>query len=169
MKKIVVILASEQKNLELANRICEVIKGTNHESVLLKLVELDLPLYSSRMEAKHSPVEILGSSLGTIQSADGFVFLSPEYNGGIPPILTNFIAWVSRSTKNWRESFTGKPVALGTYSGGPGSNVITALRLQLSYIGMNVVGRAMQFHSKNDFKDEDIQAVIGQLVRIIPA
>lgn len=167
MKKIAVILASEQKNLELANRICEVIRTSGNESVLLKLVELDLPLYSSRMEAKHSPAEVLGESLATIQSADGFVFLAPEYNGGIPPILTNFIAWISRSTKNWRESFTGKPAALGTYSGGPGSNVITALRLQLSYIGMNIVGRAMQFNSKNDFKDEDIQAVVAQLNKLL--
>ncbi|MFL5784781.1 MAG: NADPH-dependent FMN reductase, partial [Bacteriovoracaceae bacterium] len=100
--------------------------------------------------------------------SQGIIFIAPEYNGGIPPMLTNFLAWVSRSTKNWRENLTGKPAALGTYSGGPGSNVITSLRLQLSYIGMNVVGRAMQFHSKNDFNESDIKAVVGELIKIIP-
>lgn len=167
MKKIAVILASEQKNLELANRICEEVRKQGNECVLVNLVELNLPLYSSRLEGKHSPAEILAHALPTVQGADGFVFLAPEYNGGIPPMLTNFIAWVSRSTKNWRESFNGKPVALGTYSGGPGANVIAALRLQLSYIGMNVVGRAMQFHSKYDFNEADIQGVVAQLTKLV--
>ena len=165
--KIAIILASEQKNLELAQRIYDEVKRTGHEPVLIKLIELDLPLYTSRSEKNHDPATILGDSFKKIQEASGFVFLAPEYNGGLPPILTNFLAWVSRSTKNWRENFNGKPAALGTYSGGTGSAVITALRLQLSYIGMNVVGRAMQFHSKNDFRDEDIQAVIAQLNKLI--
>ena len=167
MKKIALILASETKNLELATRICDEIRRTGNEAVMIKLVDLNLPLYTSRAEKNHSPAEILGESLNQIREADGFVFIAPEYNGGVPPILTNFLAWVSRSTKNWRENLTGKPAALGTYSGGPGANVITALRLQLSYIGMNVVGRAMQFSSRNDFKDEDIQAVVAQLTKLI--
>lgn len=167
MKKIALILASELKNLELATKICDEIRRTGNEAVIIKLVDLDLPLYSSRAEKKYSAVEILGDSLTQIKEAEGFVFIAPEYNGGIPPILTNFIAWISRTTKDWRANLNGKPAALGTYSGGPGANVITALRLQLSYIGMNVVGRALQFNSKNEFKEEDIQAVVVQLTKLI--
>ncbi|MFL5783738.1 MAG: NADPH-dependent FMN reductase [Bacteriovoracaceae bacterium] len=168
MKKIAIILASEQKNLELANHIKKEIEGTGNEACLIKLIDLNLPLYTSRAEKEHSPAELLGDSLTRLKESQGIIFIAPEYNGGIPPMLTNFLAWVSRSTKNWRENLTGKPAALGTYSGGPGSNVITSLRLQLSYIGMNVVGRAMQFHSKNDFNESDIKAVVGELIKIIP-
>jgi NAD(P)H-dependent FMN reductase len=168
MKKIAIVLASEQKNLELANHIKAEIERTGNEVCLIQLVDLNLPLYTSRAEKNHSPAELLGDSLTKIKDSHGFVFLAPEYNGGIPPILTNFLAWVSRSSKDWRQNLNGKSVALGTYSGGPGSNLITGLRLQLSYIGMNVVGRAMQFHSKNDFNEADIKAVVEQLIKIIP-
>ena len=45
--------------------------------------------------------------------AESFVFVSPEYNGGVPPALTNIIAWVSRlGGKDWRKSFNGKAAAL---------------------------------------------------------
>lgn len=166
MKRIAIILASEQKNLELANHIKKEIEGTGNKACLIKLIDLNLPLYTSRTEKEHSASEILGKSLEHIKEAHGLIFLAPEYNGGIPPILTNFLAWVSRSTKNWRENLNGKPAALGTYSGGAGAMVITGLRLQLSYIGMNVVGRAMQFNSKYDFKEEDIKAVVAELLKL---
>lgn len=164
--KIAIILASELKNLELATRIETEIKSAGGEPMIIKLIDLDLPLYTSRAEQKHSPAELLGATLPKIQEAQGFVFIAPEYNGSIPPILTNFLAWVSRSSKNWREVLNGKPAALATYSGGPGSNLLVAMRLQLSHIGMNVVGRPLQFNSKYDFNDVDIKAVVAQLMKL---
>lgn len=167
MSKIAIILASELKNLELATHIQNEITAQGHEPVLIKLIDLELPLYTSRAEKLHSPSQILGATLDQIREAQGFVFIAPEYNGGVPPILTNFLAWVSRSTKNWRENLNGKPAALATYSGGAGFNVLLSMRTQLSYIGMNVVGRTLQFHSKYDFNDVDIKSVVGQLIRLI--
>ena len=166
MKQIVIILASELKNLELANKVREEIAAQGCESTMIKLVDLNLPLYSSRAEKLHNPAELLAKEIPQIQAASGFVFIAPEYNGSTPPIFSNFIAWVSKSTKNWRELLNGKPAALGTYSGGAGFNVLIAMRTQLSYIGMNIVGRSLQFSSKNDFKDEDIKAVITQLLKL---
>ncbi len=166
MSKIAIILASETKNLELANRIEKEIQDSGHEPVLIKLIDLDLPLYTSRAEKLHSASELLGPVLDQIREAEGFVFIAPEYNGGVPPILTNFLAWVSRSTKNWRENLTGKPAALATYSGGAGFNVLLSMRTQLSYIGMNIVGRSLQFHSKYDFNEVDIKAVVQQLLKL---
>ena len=166
MKKIIIVLASELKNLELANKVREEIALQGCESTIIKLVDLDLPLYSSRAEKTHNPAELLAKEIPLIQEASGFVFIAPEYNGSTPPIFSNFLAWVSRSTKNWRELLNGKPAALGTYSGGAGFNVLLAMRQQLSYVGMNIVGRSLQFHSKYDFNEVDIKAVVTQLLKL---
>ncbi len=167
MKKIVIILASELKNLELANRVSIELTSTGNEVSIIKLVDLELPLYTSRAEKLHNPADLLANILPCIQQADGFVFISPEYNGGTPPVLTNFLAWVSRSTKNWRENLTGKGAVIATYSAGTGLNVLSAMRLQLSYIGMNVVGRQLVSTSSKEATDTDIKAVIQQLMNIV--
>lgn len=166
MKQIVIVLASELKNLELANKVREEIARQGCESTIIKLVDLDLPLYSARMEKLHNPAELLAKQIPLLQEAAGFVFIAPEYNGSTPPIFSNFLAWVSRTTKNWRELLNGKPAALATYSGGPGFNVLLAMRQQLSYVGMNIVGRSLQFHSKYDFNEADITGVVTQLLKL---
>ena len=49
-----------------------------------------------------------------------FIIVAPEYNGVMPPVLNNAMAWTSRATKNWRDAFDDKIVALATHSGGGG-------------------------------------------------
>ncbi|MBY0414927.1 MAG: NAD(P)H-dependent oxidoreductase, partial [Bdellovibrionales bacterium] len=104
MKKICVITASVGKNLELAEVIVSHLKKHNAEVSLLNLAELNLPLYSTLAESHHK-AEVIVAPFKEQLNADAFVIVSPEYNGAPPPVFTNFIAWVSRSTKNWRETF----------------------------------------------------------------
>ena len=40
--------------------------------------------------------------------SSGLIICAPEYNGSIPPIITNMIAWISVSTDNWRDGFNKK-------------------------------------------------------------
>jgi chromate reductase, NAD(P)H dehydrogenase (quinone) len=101
--------------------------------------------------------------LSDISDVDGFVVLAPEYNGSIPPVLNNAIAWLSVSTSDWREAFNGKPVALGTFSGGPGASVITAMRLQFAYMGANVIGRCLTANGQKPATEESMDAVLDQL------
>jgi len=84
------------------------------------------------------------------------VFIGPEYNGGIAPTLTNFFAWASTSSKDWRAHFNTKKAAIATHSGGDGALFLAALRLQLSYIGLTVVGRQI---SANDRKAADPKSI----------
>ena len=35
-------------------------------------------------------------------SSDATIWCSPEYNGGISPIITNMIVWVSRIGDDWK-------------------------------------------------------------------
>lgn len=166
--KICIVVASEGKNLDLALRFKSYFESQSLKAQVLELVDLNLPLYTSRSETQHEAAALIGPIKEKI-SADGFVFLAPEYNGGPPPALSNFLSWVSRSTKDWREAFNEKPVAIGTFSGGPGSNVLSIMRLQLSYLGMNVLGRQISVHSKKELDEASLQAVCGQLLRICRA
>jgi chromate reductase len=50
-----------------------------------------------------------------IRSADGVIFVSPEYNYGIPGPLKNAIDWVSRLPN---QPFANKPIALISASAG---------------------------------------------------
>ena len=61
------------------------------------------------------------------------VFFAPEYNGGIPPILTNVIAWLTFSGEDWRTCFNVKSSMIPTHSGGGGNHVLSALSLVILY------------------------------------
>ncbi len=51
-----------------------------------------------------------------VRKADGVVFVTPEYNYGIPGGLKNAIDWLSRLKD---QPFIGKPVAIQSVTGGP--------------------------------------------------
>lgn len=164
MAKILIVTASEVKNLELAKKFQEQLKLLGNEASILQLVELNLPLYSSINEPKYDGKKLLGHWYDELHAANGFVFLAPEYNGGLPPVFTNFLAWVSRSSKDWRECFNSKAAAIGTFSGGGGQHVLIAMRLQLSFIGMNVLGRQLISHSGKPAEDASIHSICQQLL-----
>lgn len=165
MTKILIVTASEVKNFELALKFQEQLKTIGQPAEILKLVEMDLPLYSSINESKYEGKVLLGKWYDEIHQAKGFVFLAPEYNGGLPPVFTNFLAWVSRTSKEWRECFNGKSAAIATFSGGGGQHALMAMRLQLSYIGINVLGRQIVAHSAKPADDRSIEAVCRELVK----
>lgn len=166
MKKICIIVASIGKNLELAQEIAEVLKEKKIESCFLNIVDMNLPLYTSAAESEHSAEELIMPYQKHI-SADAFIFVAPEYNGGPPPSFTNFLAWVSRSAKNWREHFNGKPAMLASYSAGSGIQSINIMRIQLSHVGMNVIGRTIQSTSGRIHKTEDVKETCDALIKMI--
>lgn len=163
--KICIIAGSSGKNLELAQKFQDYFTSRQISSEIIDVVKLNLPLYTSESEKNHKAEELVASFHNQIK-ANGFVFLAPEYNGGLPPAFSNFLAWVSRSTKEWRENFNGHPAVIGTFSGGPGSNLLTILRLQLSYLGMNVVGRTISVHSQKELDQSSLEAVCSQLLKL---
>lgn len=164
-KKILIVTASEVKNLELAQKFQDQLKLLGNEALILRIVELNLPLYNSAADANHNAKDLLGKWLPELQAAQGFVFLAPEYNGSTPPVFNNFLAWVSRSSKDWRECFNNKTAAIGTFSGGGGQHVLTSMRSQLAFIGMNVLGRQVLAHSSKPADDLVIKGICQSLVK----
>lgn len=165
-KNIVIITASEMKNLDLAQKFMQSLKELDANVSIINLVELDLPLYTSRTDSLFKGDELLKNEIPTLSDAHGFVFIAPEYNGSTPPVFNNFLAWLSRSHKEWRHFLNSKPAAIATFSGGGGFNVLLAMRTQLSFIGMNVLGRQVLTHSNKTLDDKTLAAVSSELVKI---
>ena len=74
-----------------------------------------LPFFSTDLEAEFPPVAREYKDL--IESLDGVIIVTPEYNRSIPGVLKNAIEWASRPYGQF--SFGGTPVAvIGASPGG---------------------------------------------------
>ena len=130
-KDLIIITASCGKNLELSEKFLEKSNELKISSEILDLTTLDIPLFNPRIHSKENiPVEIedLKKKLFAIEK---WVICAPEYNGSIPPILSNFIAWLSISGDDFRNLFNGQPIAIATFSGGIGLEPVSYTHLTL--------------------------------------
>ncbi len=108
-KDLIIITASCGKNLELSEKFLEKSNELKISSEILDLTTFDIPLFNPRIHNKDNiPVEIqaIKKKLFAIEK---WIICAPEYNGSIPPILSNFIAWLSVSGDDFRNLFNGQP------------------------------------------------------------
>jgi chromate reductase len=162
MKKMTILVASSGKNVELGNKVKDYASENGFEVSMINLVELELPLYSTEEEQNGIPQKAKDLTKSLID-ADSLVVISPEYNGSMAPSLNNAVAWVSRSSEQWREAFNGKPTVIGTHSGGGGVNVLMAMRQQLSYLGANVIGRQLHTNYSKELSADSLNGCLSQL------
>lgn len=99
----------------------------------------DIPMFNQDLE-DNLPEPVIRFKK-TVEAADGIIFVTPEYNRSIPPLLKNAIDWGSRPPG--KNSWLNKPAG---YCGVSGSHVGTAvaqshLRSLLVTVGMRVLGR----------------------------
>lgn len=76
----------------------------------------EFPLYNADIQNSTGFPAAVQTLADAIRAADGVIFVTPEYNFGIPGALKNAIDWVSRLPN---QPFAGKPVALQSVSPGP--------------------------------------------------
>jgi chromate reductase, NAD(P)H dehydrogenase (quinone) len=165
-KKILIISATSRNNLDLSNHISEITTNLNNENELLNLEKFDIPLYTPIRQKGGTP-EIVNELIPKFINASGFIFCAPEYNGSIPPILTNLMAWISVSTDQWRDVFNGKMALLGTHSGGGGNNFIQSMKIQLGHLGAIVLPRTIVVNSYTKFNPESTEDKIKQLISLL--
>jgi chromate reductase len=128
-------LSTESINRTLANALIQL--APKH----LKLVEIpirDLPLYNRDFDADYPPE---GRALKeAIAAVDAVLFVTPEYNRGIPGCLKNAIDWASRP--HGTNSLAGKPSAMiGASPGKIGTAVgQQSLRSVLSFCDSPLMG-----------------------------
>lgn len=164
MKNIGIIVASVQKNMELALKIQEVTTELEAKSEIINLVALDLPMYTSILENEKGIPNEVYSLAKHLQTFDALIIVSPEYNGSMPPVLNNAIAWVSRVGDDFRAIFNQKFIALASHSGGGGMRGNDAVRAMFSYIGANVLSREIINNYSKEYKKETARSVIKELI-----
>jgi len=137
--KIAILVGSLRKdsiNRKVARSICA-ISGDNLDCSLIEIG--DLPLYNPDFDA--NPPEPWVRFRREVAAADGVLFVSPEYNRGIPGVLKNAIDVGSRP---YGESvFDKKPAGIVTASpggiGGFGSN--HQIRQAAVYLNMPIMAQ----------------------------
>lgn len=159
---LLVIAASNGENLKLAHRFAAEARHQGGSADVLDLSALPLPLFTPQAQGEPHPA--VAQLEQTLNGATRWVICAPEYNGGIPPVLTSAIAWLSVQGSDFRALFNGRPVVIATHSGGAGQTMMACLRLQLAFLGAEVVGRQLVSHRHNPAKDETIADLTRRLL-----
>ena len=169
MSKIGILVASANNNVNLANKLQEIATQNGVESELIKLVDLDLPLYSTVEEERNGIPDTAKELAQKILSLNAFIVVAPEYNGVMPPVLNNAMAWTSRATKDWRDAFNEKIVGLATHSGGGGAKGLQAMRIQFQHLGANILARELLTTYEKPLNEDSAVVMIKQLEKLSKA
>jgi len=114
-------LRKESYNRKIARAICS-IRDDNFDCLMVEIG--DLPLYNQDYDSAPQQPEQYVRFRDQVRGADGILFVSPEYNRGVPGVLKNAIDVGSRPYG--QSVFDRKPAAVVTASigaiGGFGAN-----------------------------------------------
>lgn len=156
-------------NSALATRIAALMSERDIDALVVDLQDHQLPMYNADFQAEHGiPAEALAIH-SLLMAVDLVVLVSPEYNGGMPPILKNAIDWVSRVTKR---PFENKPFGLASASPGRngGAGAVRALQHVLTHMRAHhaeatfSLGNARERLTDDPTLDTEIGAFIDALV-----
>ena len=143
-------LRRDSINRQLANALTALAPA----ELALKQVRIDdLPLYNQDDDA--SQAETVKRLKREIASAQGLIFVTPEYNRSIPGVLKNAIDHASRPYG--QNAWAGKPAGvLGASIGSGGSAMAQQhLRNVLAYLDVPTLGQPEVFlHVKEGFFDQ---------------
>lgn len=164
MTKILILSATGRSNMQLSQQIQEQAQKLDIEAEIIDLESLGLPLYTVDQEAEGIPKEAVDLTEKLIQVA-GFVFVCPEYNGGLTPASVNALNWISRTGGDWRQCFSEKMVLMATSSGGGGQNLLRVMNTQLQHLGAIVLPRSVVVNSSKKFSEQAAQAGLRLIKR----
>lgn len=164
MPHILIVAASTGKNLELAQEFKHSLEVKGHEGTVVDLCSLNAPMYTPLAEKELSDLSVIEHMMDLILSSDAMIVCAPEYNGSIPPVLNNMIAWLSVQSKNFRLLFNQRTVGLASVSGGGGQHAVMSMRMQFSYLGSNVLGRPVIINKTKPFNQSSIDEMIEQVI-----
>ena len=144
-------LSTESINRALARTLIR-LAPTNLDFVEIPI--RDLPLYNRDLDDDYPPA---GRALkDAIAAVDALLFVTPEYNRGMPGVLKNAIDWASRP--HGTNSFTHKPSAvIGASPGKIGTALAQqSLRSALSFCNSPQMNSPEAYiHYRKDLFDDD--------------
>jgi NAD(P)H-dependent FMN reductase len=131
---------SDRMGIRLADFVVEGFRARGEDVELIDAKKVGLPMLD-RMYKEHKPgtaPAVLEELAGKIRAADGFVFITGEYNWGIQPGLKNL-------TDHFLEEWFWRPAAIASYSAGrfAGARAALVWHGTLSEMGLVVISSAL--------------------------
>jgi NAD(P)H-dependent FMN reductase len=127
---------SDRMGIRLAQFVVERLRRRGYDVELIDAKAINLPMLDRMYKEypKGEAPEALERLAGKIREADGFVFITGEYNWGVQPGLKNL-------TDHFLDEWFWRPAAIASYSAGrlSGARAATAWHGTLSEMGMVVV------------------------------
>lgn len=174
MKIAVISGSNKTKSPSLNNALADVVKNLNIEGVEFEELNIkELPLYSQDYD--ESFPENAVNFKKQLESADGVVLVTPEYNRSTTPVLSNAIAWSSRPYPD--NMWADKPVITMGATGGSISTYAAQAHLRqiLAHVEALVVttsvyvGDSANKMTDDKFTDEKTIAAVKEAVEKLVA
>jgi len=138
------------------------------EVAFVDLRDYPIPLYDEDMEKERGMPQPARDLKRIVQSCQGFLIASPEYNGSFTPLMKNTLDWL---TRKGGEGLDGNPFAgkfAGIMSASPGAlggyRNLVVFRLLMGTLSMTTIpqqisisGAMNEFTPEGQLKDEKKQ------------
>src|SRR5580698_9807868 len=130
-------LRAESLNGRLAALATECVRVNGGTAELAAMREWDVPMFNGDLEATEGISAGAERFCHRLESVDGFIIASPEYNSSMPGVLKNLIDWTSRHRP---QPFNERHALLlsASPSMGGGNRGLWALRVPLEHLGARV-------------------------------
>ena len=169
MKNVLIISATLNTNYSLAKDIEKLLLNLNVKVTTVSLEDYPLPLYTAKNSkiVNENDIEKIKILTNYLVNNQGIIVCGPEYNGSIPPIITNAISWISISTDYWRDGFLNKIALVATSSGGPGNKFLASMKIQLEHLGAIVMPRFINISSSLPLKKYSAEKILKQFINLL--
>ncbi|MCU4676952.1 NAD(P)H-dependent oxidoreductase [Catenovulum sp. 2E275] len=162
-------LRADSFNTQLLQAAGQIVQAQGHEFEIYDYA--DVPLYNQQIDGDNKP-DSVKQLITAIESADGLLVATPEYNYSFSGVLKNAIDWASRPA--YKSCLAHKKVAIVSASMSPIGGVRAQAHLRDVFAGtLTDVYRAPDFAlatAQNAFSasgsllDEKIQANLNRLI-----
>jgi chromate reductase len=155
MTKTIATLVGSLRRESLNRKLASALADMGADFANFAVVPLgDVPLFNQDLEDEvPAPVLRLRES---VRAADALLFLTPEYNRGIPAVLKNAVDWCSRPTG--KGVLAGKSAALAGMSPGAVGTAVAQSQLKpvLVMLGVRLMGQPeLYIQGGADYFDAD--------------
>src|SRR6266478_216870 len=146
----------------------------------ISLGDFPLPIYDGDLQTKSGVPKNAVNLKRMIGAHHGVLFVTPEYNSSVPPLLKNTIDWITRvqdAPESRGQVFRERPFAIAAASEGRlgGTRALASLRLILSACHATVIPKQLALSFANQAYDdmdrlknpadiEALKALVRQLI-----
>jgi chromate reductase len=157
--------------MKTAITLCGSLREAGVEVTDLSLADFDMPIFNEDIEIAGQTPDSAQRLAELFVSHDIIFIATPEYNGGVTPLIANTMAWLSRQKPNpYKHAVFG----IGGVSSGKYGTIfsLSHLRDSLSKVGALVVPTLLgigpteeAFDANGQPVEEAIKWKVGQVVR----